>query len=154
WHDIAGVVRKIDPGDPFGIPEPSFADTKFYLLEAPQEYVVRQDPRSFGSADVDRAEGDGIELELAAPATGQLHLHVYVRTFNSSLPEELECGQSLALDLSQLPPDGRVRIPLDRPLSTQLPQPGLRRRVEILLAFTGKSELVLRSPPQPYPAKH
>ena len=62
WNDVAGVVGKIDPLAPFAAPIRSFADTNFYLLEAPPHYIVREEPRSFGSADVDRSEVDGIEL--------------------------------------------------------------------------------------------
>jgi predicted O-methyltransferase YrrM len=154
WCDVADVVRQIDPVAAFATPLPSFPDTRFYLLEAPPHYVVRGEPRSFGSADVDRAEVEGIELELAAPAQGNLHVHVYARTFGLPEPEELQCRQSLALDLAQLPADGRVRIPLDQPLRTAYPAPGLPRRVEIALAFSGGPELALRSSPLPYPAKH
>jgi predicted O-methyltransferase YrrM len=154
WRDVADVVRKINPAAPFAVPLPSFPDTNFYLLEAPQDYFVRQDPRTFGSMDVDRAEVDGIELEPAAPARGTLHLHVFVRTFDLPEPEEQQHRQSLALDPAQSPADGRVRIPLDVPLCSKFPQPGLRRQVEIVLAFDGDSALVLHAPPRPYPAKH
>ncbi|MEA2908932.1 MAG: hypothetical protein QOJ15_1013 [Bradyrhizobium sp.] len=154
WNDVAGVVQKIDPAAPLAAPVPSFPDTNFYLLEAPPHYVVRGEPRSFGSADVDHADVDGIELELAAPAQGDLHIHVYARTFGLAEPEELQCRQSLAFNHPELPADGRVRIPLQRPLHTAFSRPGLVRRVEVLLAFTGSSPLALRSAPLPYPAKH
>jgi predicted O-methyltransferase YrrM len=154
WHDVADVVRRIDPAAAFVAPPPSFPDTRFYLLEAPPHYVVRGEPRSFGAADVDRAEVEGIELALAAPARGDLQVHVYCRTFGLEEPEELQCRQSLALDIAQVPADGRLRIPLDQPLRTAFPAPGLPRRVEIALAFTGGPELALRSSPLPYPAKH
>lgn len=154
WQDIAGVVPLIDPANPFEVPPASFPDTKFYLLKAPSSFVVRQEPRVFGPADVDRAEIDGIELELKAPAVGMLHILVFARTFGISEPEELRCQQRLAIDVSQVPGDGRLRIPLERPLRTSFPQPGLHRRVEISLAFNGHTTLGLRSPPQPYPAKY
>ncbi|CAN5885065.1 hypothetical protein BH11PSE3_BH11PSE3_04000 [soil metagenome] len=154
WNDVAGAVRKIDASAPLSAPVPSFADTNFYLLEAPPHFVVKGEPRSFGSADVDRAEVDGIELDLATPVQGNLHIHVYARTFGLPEPEELQCRQSIALDYPELPAGGRIRIPLEKPLRTAFPRPGLLRRVEILLAFTGNSPLALRSPPLPYPAKH
>jgi predicted O-methyltransferase YrrM len=154
WNDVAGVVRKIDPAAPLAAPVPSFPDTNFYLLEAPPHYIVRGEPRSFGSLDVDRAEVDGIELELAAPVRGNLHMHVYVRTFGLAEPEELQCRQSITFNHPDLPADGRVRIPLQPSLHTAFPQQGLPRRVEILMAFTGSSPLALRSAPLPYPAKY
>jgi predicted O-methyltransferase YrrM len=154
WRDVADVVRHIDIAAPLAVPPPAFPDTKFYVLEAPPYYVVREQPHIFGPADVDRAEVEGIELELAAPAQGNLHVLVYARTFGLPEPEELRCEQSLVLDLAQLPADGCMRIPLNQPLRTAFPQSGLPRRVEISLAFTGSSGLALRAAPQPYPAKY
>jgi predicted O-methyltransferase YrrM len=153
WNDVTGVVTEVDPDAPFAAPIPSFPNTNFYLLEAPPHYVVRDKPRSFGSLDVDRAEVDGIELELAAPARGNLHIHVYARTFGLPEPEELQSRRTIALDYPETPADGPVRVPLHKALRTAFPQPGLLRRVEILLAFTGGSQLALRSPPWPYPAR-
>jgi predicted O-methyltransferase YrrM len=154
WQDVADVVRHIDLASPFAVPPASFADTKFYVLKAPPYHVIREEPRVFGPADVDRAEVDGIELEVAAPAQGELHILVHARTFGLIEPEELRCEQRLTLDLAQLPVDGRVRIPLDQPIRTAFPSPGLARRVEISLAFSGNSGLRLRSSPQPYPATY
>ena len=59
---------------PLAAPQPSFPDTKFYLLEAPPYYAVRDIPHSFGSIETEDAKVDGIELELAAPARGVLHV--------------------------------------------------------------------------------
>jgi Methyltransferase domain len=154
WRDVADVVRHIDMSAPFKVPAASFPDTKFYLLQAPPYYMIREEPRIFGPAEVDRAEVDGIELELAAPTQGRLHVLVYVRTFNLTEPEELRCEQSLPLDVAQLPADGRVRIPLSQPLHTAHPQPGLIRRVELCLAFNGPTALALRSAPRLYPASY
>ena len=70
-------------------------------------------------------------------------------------PEELECLQSVTLDLSQLPEDRHIRLPLDTPLHSTMPGgKDVIRRVEILLAFTGEQILALGSPPLPYPARH
>lgn len=154
WRDVADVVRHIDMSAPFKVPAASFPDTKFYLLQAPPHYMIREEPRIFGPAEVDRAEVDGIELELVAPTQGRLHVLVYVRTFNIAEPEELRCEQSLPLDVAQLPADGRVRIPLSQPLHTAHPQPGLIRRIELCLAFNGPAGLALRSAPRLYPAAY
>lgn len=152
WQDVADVVRRIEMSAPFKVPTSSFPDTKFYLLQAPPHYMIRDEPRIFGPAEVDRAEVDGIELTLAAPVQGRLHVLVYVRTFNIAEPEELRCEQSLALDIAELPAHGLVRIPLSEPLHTTFPQPGLIRRVELCLAFNGPTSLALRSAPRLYPA--
>jgi predicted O-methyltransferase YrrM len=155
WRDIADVVRRTDPAAPLAAPQPSFPDTKFYVLEAPPYYPVTATPHSFGSIETDCADVDGIELELAAPARGTLHVQIYVRTFSGVEPEELEYLQSVVLDLSQLPEDPHIRLPLDRPLhSARAAGEGVIRRIEILLAFTGEQVLALRSPPLPYPARH
>jgi predicted O-methyltransferase YrrM len=154
WRDIADVVRLIDPAAPFSKVIPSFPDTAFYLLEAPPHFLVRQMPRSFGSAEVDRAEVEGIELDLAGPVQGKLHVHVYARTFGLLHPEELQCQQSFDLDFPEVPTDPRIRLSFDNQLHTEYPQGGLVRRVEISLAFMGKGAMALRSPPLPWPARH
>jgi hypothetical protein len=155
WRDLTDVIRRTDPAAPLAAPQPSFPDTKFYVLEAPPYYPVTAIPHSFGSIETDRAEVDGIELELAAPARGTLHIQIYVRTFSGVEPEELEYLQSVALDLAKLPEDPCIRLPLDRPLhSARAAGEGVIRRIEILLAFTGEQTLALRSPPLPYPARH
>jgi hypothetical protein len=155
WLDLTDVIGRTDPAAPLAAPQPSFPDTKFYVLEAPPYYPVTTIPHSFGSIETDRAEVDGIELELAAPACGTLHIQIYVRTFSGVDPEELEYLQSVALNIPKLPEDPRVRLPLDQPLrSARAAGEGVIRRIEILLAFTGEQTLALRSPPLPYPARH
>jgi hypothetical protein len=123
--------------------------------------ITSTSSRVFGPTEVDRAVVDGIELELATPAQGRLHVLVYVRTFlvyvrtfNIAEPEELLCEQSLDLDAAQLPANGGVRIPLSRSLHTAFPEPGLIRRVELSLAFNGPAGLALRSVPRLYPANY
>jgi predicted O-methyltransferase YrrM len=154
WLDIAGVVGRLDRATPLELPQPSFPDTKFYLLGAPPIFAVGDTPRSFGSIETDRSEVDGIELELAAPPRGSLHIQVYSRTFGMVQPEELECRQTFDLSFSDMPEDPYIRIPLDRALRSAISDIGVIRRIEILLAFVGERELALRSPPLPYPARH
>ena len=150
WRDIADVVRWINPDDPMAPPIPSIGRTDFYLIEAPPHHAVGGVPRSFGNVACDRADVDGIDLDLAVPARGTLHLQVYARTFGMQEPEELQVQQRFALDQAA----GPVRLPLDRPLRTAVHAEGLPRRVEIVLAFTGDGGLALHSPPMPYPARH
>jgi predicted O-methyltransferase YrrM len=154
WRDVAGVVGRIDPQAPFVMPPPSFPETKFYLLEAPPHYLVGEEARSFGAVDVDRADVDGIELVLAEPAQGTLHVQVYSRTFGVSEPEEREGILSYEMNVPALPADPCLRIALPKPLRSSHARSGLHRRVEILLAFTGKQGLALGAPPVPYPAIH
>lgn len=154
WLDVADVIGQIDMSTPFTLTAPSLQDTKFYVLRAPPYYVIRQEPRIFGPAIVDRAEVDEIELDLATPATGTLRILVYLRTFGLLQPEELSCQQSFVLDMAHAPIDGRIRIPLRQPLRTEFPQDDLSRRVEISLSFSGESGLMLKSAPLPSPAKY
>lgn len=104
----------------------------------------------FGSINCDRAEVDGVYLDLAAPTRGTLHVQIYARTFGVQEPEELQAQQHIALDVVAASP---IRLPLDRPLRTAMPGEGLTRRIEIVLAFDGNGDLALRSPPLPYPAR-
>ena len=70
WHDVAGVLSRLDPGDPLAAPVPSFPHTNLYLIAAPPYHLVGAEPRSFGSAVVDRAAVDGVTLSLADPRQG------------------------------------------------------------------------------------
>mgnify|MGYP003694511047 CR=1 FL=1 len=70
-------------------PQPSFPDTKFYVARGAALLSGTATPHSFGSIETDCADVDGIELELAGPARGTLHIQIYVRTFSGVEPEEL-----------------------------------------------------------------
>jgi predicted O-methyltransferase YrrM len=150
WIDVADAVKRMDPADPFAMPPSSFLHTKFYLLQAPPHHLVGQMPTSFGQAEVDLAVVDGIDLAIAAPARGTLHVQVYVRTFGLVEPEELVERRVVPLDV-----DGpqSLRIPFAEALQTAHADPLLNRRVEIVLAFVADHKLALSVPPQPYPAK-
>ncbi len=137
WREVADVVRFVDLAAPFAKVVPSFPDTDFYLLEAPPYYRVRAFPRSLGSVEVDRAQVEGIELKLAGPAHGKLHILVYARTFGLLHPQELQCQQTFELDHSQVPRDPRLLLPLDKQLHSAYPDDGLIRQIEITLTFTG-----------------
>jgi predicted O-methyltransferase YrrM len=154
WRDIAGVVGRSDASAPFAEATPSFPDTKFYILEAPPHYAVGDTPRSFGAINSDWVDVEGIELELAAPVRGTLHVQVYLRTFGAREPEELVAQQSFRLNIGRPSDDPRQRFALNKALRGIEQRDGLQRRIEIVLAFSGKSELGLRRPPTPYPARH
>jgi predicted O-methyltransferase YrrM len=149
WCDVADVVRLIDPDDPLALPIPSVADTKFYLLEAPDHYLVKQAPRSFGQRASDRIEVDGIELDLAAPARGTLHFQVFGRTYGVVEPEEVGCRHRIELQERAR----TVRLPIPRPLRSVLVGGELPRLIDIVLAFSGEGPLRLSAVPRPYPAK-
>jgi predicted O-methyltransferase YrrM len=152
WIDIAGVVGLMDPGAPLVEPKPSFPGTKNYVLQAPPHFAVSAVPHSFGTQRCDRGEIDGIDIELARPAHGVLHIQAFVRTFGMVHSEELSMTQQVALSADK---GQRLRIPLDRPLRTQVAErEGLDRRMEIIVAFVGDGGLALKSPPTPYPAKY
>jgi hypothetical protein len=135
-------------------PTPSFPDTKFYILQAPPYFVVGNVPRSFGAINCDRSDVEGIELELASPVRGTLFIQVYVRTFGLAEPEELDSQHSFKLSYPKLRGNLWVRFPLDRPVQSKFRDDGLIRRIEIVLAFSGKGVLGIGSPPRPYPARH
>jgi predicted O-methyltransferase YrrM len=154
WIDVAGVVGLMDPGTPLAEPTSAFPYTKNYVLQAPAHFAVGAVPYSFGTQRSDRGEIDGIDIELARPAHGVLHIQAFVRTFGAGLvhSEELSTTQQAALSAGK---GERLRIPLDRPLRTQVAErEGLGRRMEIILAFVGDGGLALKSPPMPYPAKY
>lgn len=154
WLDITGVVRRNDKAFPFTEAVPSFPDTKFYVLEAPPYYAISDIPRSFGAINSDWANVEGIELELASPVRGTLHVEVFVRTFGLSEPQELVNQTSFQLNFPRLSGDKRVRLAFEEPLRSSTGDSGLQRRIEIVLAFSGKGILGIGCPPIPYPARH
>lgn len=152
WIDVAGVVGLMDASAPLAEPKPSFPDTKNYVLQAPAHFVVGAVPHASGTQRCDRGEIDGIDIELARPAHGVLHVQAFVRTFGMVHSEELSTTQQFALSADK---GQRVRVPLDRPLRSQVAErEGLDRRMEIILAFVGEGGLALTSAPTPYPAKY
>jgi cephalosporin hydroxylase len=153
WIDVAGVVGLMDPAAPLDEPRPSFPDTKNYMLQAPPHYAVGAVPLSTGNQRSDRGEVDGIDIELARPARGVLHIQAFVRTFGAILhSEELSTTQQIAVSADK---GQRIRVPLDRPLRSQVGQrEDVDRRIEIILAFVGDDGLALTSEPMPYPAKY
>jgi predicted O-methyltransferase YrrM len=154
WTDVAGVVGLLNRGTPLAEPPPSFPGTKNYVIQAPAHYIVRDVPRSFGTVRADRGEIDGIDLEIAAPAMGELHIQVYVRTFGDDLihSEELSRMQSVRVEARE---SGRLRVALDRPLRSEVEDfDGISRRMEVILAFVGDGALSLSSSPSPYPARY
>jgi predicted O-methyltransferase YrrM len=153
WQDVADVVRLIGTVGPLDMPPPSFHFTKFYLLRAPGYYLVRDVPLSFGPIASDSAAVDGIEISLARPSRGTLHVQVYARTFGLLEPEELVGRQEYTLGGVASGPS-RLRIPLGQSLRTKLEGADLNHRIEIVMAFVGDAGLALAAPPLPYPARH
>jgi hypothetical protein len=155
WREVGGVIDEAHPPSPFERGDPSFPLTQFYIVQAPPYYVLNDVPRSFGSINANWDEVQGVTLELAAPIhDGTLHVQIFLRTFGQVEPEEV-VGQT-AFDLKMHPEadDKRVRIPFDKPLRGLPEAPGLQRRIEIVLAYTGATPARLKSPPLPYPASY
>jgi hypothetical protein len=149
WIDIAGVVGLADPADPLAEPTPSFPGTKNYILQAPADIVIGGTPRSFGSMACDVGAIDGVELDLALPRKGILHVQAFVRTFGITHPEEKMTTQRVAIDGA-----GPVRIKFDRPLRSDVQDAdGLSRQIEIIVAFIGDDPLALTCAPQPFSAR-
>jgi predicted O-methyltransferase YrrM len=149
WIDVAGVVGKVDANRPLARPMPSFPDCFNFLLQAPPYYLVGGVPRSFGNQPVDGGEVRGIELDLAAPADGILHVQAIVRTFGVIPAEELSETAELPLRAAA----GPVKVPLPRPVQSRIAdRDGIDRRVEVTIAFTDGT-LKLKAPPTFYPAR-
>jgi predicted O-methyltransferase YrrM len=153
WRDVSGVITSEKPPPPFARAEPSFPLTQFYIVEAPSFYIVNDVPRSFGSINSNWDVVEGIRLELAEPLEGTLHVQAFLRTFGLTEPEEIEGQRSLDLKMHPEAEDRTVRVTLDRPLRGSPQAPGLQRRIEIVVAYTGTGRAGLKAPPHPYPAQ-
>jgi predicted O-methyltransferase YrrM len=153
WRDVSGVISSSQPG-PFVRGEPSFPLTQFYIVEAPPFYVLNDMPRSFGSINGNWDEVEGVKLELFEPVEGTLHVQVFLRTFGMTQPEEIEGQRSLDLKMHPEAEDRTVRVAFDKPLRGSPQAPGLQRRIEIVVAYTGKGMAGLKAPPITYPAAY
>jgi predicted O-methyltransferase YrrM len=153
WIDVADVVRLMDPAAPLDEPVASFPETKNYVLQAPATYLVGAVPRSSGTVRAEGGRIEGIELDLVRPANGVLHVQAYVRTWGPGTEtggEERTHRQAFDIKAER----GRLRLPLDPPLLTQVPDHvDLDRRLEIIMAFVGDADLALAAPPATYPAR-
>lgn len=154
WIDVADVVRLMDPRSPLDEPVPSFPDTKNFVLKAPATYSVGAVPRSTGTVRANGGEIAGIEIALAKPTNGVLHIQAFVRTWGPGTEtggEEITCRQQV--DIKGGAGD-MLRLTLDRPLQSSVPDhPDLDRRIELILAFVGDGALTLKAPPATYPAR-
>lgn len=154
WIDVAGVVRLIDPKAPLEEPTPSFPETKNYVLQAPTTYAVGAVPRSSGTIRADGGRIEGIELQLAWPAAGILHLQAFVRTWGPGTQtggEELTHRQQFSIRAGA---GEHLRLALDTPLQSQVPNHlDLDRRIEMIVAFVGDGDLVLSREPTTFPAR-
>lgn len=149
WIDVAGVVGSMAADRPLDRPKPSFPDSFNFVLQAPPYYVVDGVPRSFGAQRADRGEVRGIELDLAAPADGILHVQAIVRTFGVMPTEERSATAELALRGGA----GPLKVALPEPVLSQVSdRDGIDRRIELIVAFTGGT-LKLAVPPTAYPAR-
>ncbi|MBV8186972.1 MAG: class I SAM-dependent methyltransferase [Alphaproteobacteria bacterium] len=154
WREVAGVIDEAHQPPPFERGDPSFPLTQFYIVQAPPYYAVNDVPRSFGAINSNWDEVQGVALELTEPVEGTLHVQVFLRTFGLVGPEEFEARKSFDLKMHAEAEDRRLRLAFDRPLRGSPQAPGLRRRIEIALAYTGRTPARLKSPPLPYPASH
>jgi len=147
WQELGKAVSLIDDTNPFASLEGSFANTKFFILQAPSHMLVSSIPRSFGSIQVPTGVVDAIELEVAGPASGTLHFQVFCRAFGERVPEELTTTEATPINVSEA---GRVKVPLQKPLAFAPIDEKTIYRTEIILAFiptTEGFELHLHGPP-------
>jgi predicted O-methyltransferase YrrM len=153
WIDVAGVVGLLDRTKPLSEAAPSFPETKNYLLQSPPFYVVSEVPRSFGNQRCDGGNINGVEIELAAPASGTLHIQAIVRAWTHGVhAEELVSTQEQEIRAGK---GDRVKILLDKPLRTQISDEDMRdRRIEIIVAFVGEGRLALVGQPLPFPSRY
>jgi predicted O-methyltransferase YrrM len=154
WGDVGQVVSQVDRTEPFADVSPAFPDTKFYILQAPPYYAIGDMPRSFGSINSDWDDVEGVKLELAQPVEGTLHVQAFLRTFGMIGPGEIKGQKSLDLKMHPEAEDRTVRVAFDEPLRGPPQAAGLWRRIEIVVAYTGKGTAGLKSAPLPYPAQH
>jgi hypothetical protein len=145
WREIGTAVNASKLVGPLDEIDGSFPNTKFFILQAPREYVVSGTPYSFGSIHSPTGAASELTLHPASPARGKLHYTVFCRAFAPDrTPEELISRGSHILQTHA----GEIRIPLSKTLQCTSVGEQVNYRTEIVLAFTGSgSRLQLAKPP-------
>lgn len=145
---VSRDLRTVNAVDPFGFVAPSFPETKFFVLKAPDGLAVSNIPRSFGSVLTEITGVQRLELELINSASGVLYYQIFCRAFSESAqPEELTTTGTKIIGPTDI---GNVTIKLANPLSLLAQPEGSNYRTEIILAFVPNKagdRLYLRQPP-------
>lgn len=145
---VSRDLRIMNEVDPFGFVAPSFPETKFFVLKAPDGLAVSNIPRSFGSIPTEITGVQQLELELINLVSGVLHYQIFCRAFSEiAQPEEWTTTGTKIIGPTDV---GKVAIKLANPLSLLAQPEGGNYRTEIILAFVPNKagdRLYLRQPP-------
>lgn len=142
-------LRILNVEDPLGHIAPSFPDTKFFVVRAPDGLEVSHIPRSFGSVITEKSGARWLELDGFTQNAGTLHYQIFCRAFSDVVqPEELTSTGFTRLEPGR---NDKIRVKLTRPLALEMTREQGYYRTEIILAFVADvpgGHLYLSRPPR------
>jgi predicted O-methyltransferase YrrM len=145
-------------GEPFNREgRASLPGTNLILLQAPQEFIVRAAPVSWGQKAVACSAIDGFELELGpCPHGGRLHYQAWLRAFGDSAARIEEFTAAGAISVAAAPTGQKLVHPFKAPLRSEFPRlfsdSSHTFEVELAWRSTSGAGLGLARLPQPIPA--
>jgi predicted O-methyltransferase YrrM len=135
-------------------PRASLPDTDFIVLQAPADFIVREEPQSWGQRSTAASSIEGFTCQLSAGAQGILHYEAVLRAFGDGnrRVEEYKCTGHIAL--ASEPGDLLHRFdhpPLRSEFAALYDEP--RHTFDLALAWVSGNgaPLRLKAPPRPLP---
>lgn len=143
WRECGHCLEVEPAATAFDRARSTVPGTDMCVLRAPKGHVVERRLTTTGQQPVGAAEIQGIELDIAGPASGMLNAQFVVRVLEPRMSEE---ATENCVELREA--KGPTRVPL--PWSFAADEIGLARTIELWLAWSGPSPLMLAAPPRLY----
>lgn len=96
WKELGNSIAQHDPRHPFSSMHPSFPETSFLLLQAPEHLFINQWPSAFETKSVAEVNLSGFEFQFNEKhGAGHVHAQTFFRSFwhgdhsNKGEPEQL-----------------------------------------------------------------
>lgn len=140
WRECGHCLEAAGTAVAFDLARSTITGTDMCVIRAPVRQMIGPRPCTDGPRKFAGAEIDGIDLALAQPATGTLHVQYVVRVREPVMSEETTLT-SVALAGAS----GPTRVPLAWRFAPDHVR--LERTVELWLSWSGDGELELSRPP-------
>jgi hypothetical protein len=139
WRALGHSLERYQPGAAFDYNRTTIANTDFCVLQAPTLIHVTSRPLTFGQHPWTDESASAVELSVAAPATGTLHVQCVLRELGDVMSERA-VAQSITLQGTE----GVITLPLAERVTKVSVSPGT---VEFWLSWDCQEPLVLTTRP-------
>jgi predicted O-methyltransferase YrrM len=139
WQPLGQSLKRYRPGTAFDYNRTTIVNTDFCVLQAPALIHVTSRPLTFGQVPWIGEVASAVELSVATPATGTLHVQCVLRELGDVMTERV-AAQSVELRTTS----GTVTVPLAEPV-VRLSQG--RGTVEFWLTWDHQEPLTLTMQP-------